>query len=170
MVTIFQAVLPDHLAAVQDIFQEYLEWASSNILHEYNIHFDPQAFLEHDMQTLQIFLPPQGNLLLAEAGGVVAGMACMRLIGAQTAEIKRMYVRPDFRRMGLGRRLVQQLINLAVASGNSLLRLDSARFMTSAHALYHSIGFHEIEPYAQSEIPPEYHNHWIFMEMPLSAT
>jgi len=168
MVTIYQAVIPDHETLVHDIFREYLEWASFEIKREYNISLDPQTYLAHDMDTLEIFMQPQGHLLLANVEGEVAGMACMRTIGAQTAEIKRMYVRPANRRLGIGRMLVDELVRLARASGNTILRLDSAKFMTGAHSLYRSFGFSEIAPYPQSEIPPEFRIHWVFMELPLT--
>jgi hypothetical protein len=52
--------------------------------------------------------------------------------------------------------------------GYSTLRLDSAGFMTDAHALYRSCGFRDRLPYDESEIPPEYQQHWVFMELDLA--
>jgi hypothetical protein len=57
----------------------------------------------------------------------------------------------------------------ARALGYLKLRLDSARFMKAAHSLYHSTGFQEIEAYPESEIPEEFHEHWVFMEKNLSS-
>jgi GNAT superfamily N-acetyltransferase len=75
-----------------------------------------------------------------------------------------MYVRPHARNSGLGRALLNRLLEEARQVGYKRVRLDSARFMTSAHELYRSAGFHEIEAYEGSEIPQEFQNHWIFME------
>jgi GNAT superfamily N-acetyltransferase len=76
-----------------------------------------------------------------------------------------MYVRPAFRRKGIGRALAQRLISEARGIGYASIRLDSTRFMKAAHALYRSLGFREIEPYPESEIPPEFQSHWVFMEL-----
>ena len=79
-----------------------------------------------------------------------------------------MYVRPAFRGKGIGRSLLEKLIEAAREIGYWRLRLDSATFMTEAHRLYHSLGFKDIEPYPESEIPAALHQHWVFMELALS--
>ena len=123
--------------------------------------------LEDDMATLHKFAPPHGRLLLAYAQGALAGCACLRTIGPQVGEIKRMYVRPQHRRKGVGRALVAGLIDEARQMDCTTLRLDSARFMKDAQALYRSFGFSLIAPYAESEIPEAFHANWVFMELPL---
>jgi GNAT superfamily N-acetyltransferase len=97
----------------------------------------------------------------------MAGIACMRKIreDEDIGEIKRMYVRPAFRRRGIGRALVEALITAAREIGYPRVWLDSARFMQAAHTMYRSIRFREIEPYPESEIPAEFQAHWLFMEM-----
>jgi len=80
-----------------------------------------------------------------------------------------MYVRPHARNRGLGRALLNQLLEEARRIKYEQLRLDSAGFMTEAHQLYRSTGFREIEAYEGSEIPKEFQNHWIFMERDLPA-
>lgn len=67
-----------------------------------------------------------------------------------------MYVRPEFRRRGIGRYLLEAALEAAGEFGYSAIPLDSVRFMKQAHAMYRSIGFQNIEPYAESEIPEEY--------------
>jgi GNAT superfamily N-acetyltransferase len=78
-----------------------------------------------------------------------------------------MYVRPEFRGKGIGRALLEALIAEAQEIGYPTVRLDSTRFMEVAHSLYRSVGFHEIEPYTESEIPPEFQQYWVFMEKQL---
>jgi ribosomal protein S18 acetylase RimI-like enzyme len=78
-----------------------------------------------------------------------------------------MYVRPEHRNKGLGRALVDRLIEEARQVGYQRIRLDSALFMRDAHRLYRSAGFKEIAPYEGSEVPVEFHDHWIFMELML---
>ncbi len=101
---------------------------------------------------------------MATEGSRVAGIACLKKLRKDIGEIKRMYVRPGFRGKGLGRALLETLIAEAKEIGYPAVRLDSARFMKEAHALYQSAGFGEIEPYPESEIPPEFQKHWVFME------
>jgi N-acetylglutamate synthase-like GNAT family acetyltransferase len=62
-----------------------------------------------------------------------------------------MYVRPSARGSGVGRALLAQLLDDACGLGFDVVRLESAAFMTEAHALYRSFGFHEVEPYEGRE-------------------
>jgi GNAT superfamily N-acetyltransferase len=119
------------------------------------------------MQAIEIFLPPKGLLLLAYEDDALAGCACTRTIGEKMAELKRMYVRPIYRRKGIGTKLVQESINQMKKMKYTKMRLDSANFMTDAHRVYHSLGFKEISPYAGSEIPEEYQKYWAFMQLDL---
>jgi GNAT superfamily N-acetyltransferase len=167
MLSILQAAPEEHEAIVRDLFSEYLHWAVPEIIREYDVVFDPEEVLKHDIENLQIFSPPNGRLLLAYDESIAAGVACVRTIGPQIAEVKRMYVRPAFRRRGIGRALIDTAIMEMRAAGYSTLRLDSARFMTDAHAVYRSAGFREISPYLESEVPEAYHPYWVFMELPL---
>ena len=71
---------------------------------------------------------------------------------------------PSRHRTGNALRLIED----ATASGYLRLRLDSATFMTAAHALYRSLGFVDIERYPESQLPDEYKNRWVFMERRLT--
>jgi GNAT superfamily N-acetyltransferase len=167
MLRIYQVDSDHDTAQVRQLFLEYLEWANSRIVEEFGFSFDIQSMVEGDMLELDKFLPPDGRLLLAEYEGRVTGLACMRRIRPDMGEIKRMYVRPEFRGMGIGRALLEALIAEAREIGYPRVRLDSTRFMKEAHRLYRSAGFEEIDPYTESEIPAEYQSHWVFMEMKL---
>ena len=151
-------------AGVRDLFWENLSSTLLIIEREFNVSFDINIFFEQDMAKLQQFAPPSGCLLLAYEGNV-AGCACLRKIGEDVGEIKRMYVRPEYRRKGIGRSLLQAIIHKARQIGYSKIRLDSAPFAKAAHALYNSAGFQNIEPYPESEIPEKYYSNWVFMEM-----
>jgi GNAT superfamily N-acetyltransferase len=158
-----------HEPHVRELFWEYLSWANGKGNEAYGISFDIHAMLEQGMAELDTFSPPQGRLLLARQGDEIAGCACLRKIGEGTAEIKRMYVRPEHRGKGLGRALLEALILEARQAGYARIRLDSVRFMREAQALYTAQGFQPIEPYAESEIPAEFHSHWVFMELDLKG-
>ena len=119
------------------------------------------------MNTLDKFMPPKGRLLLGYVDDQPMGIACLKALTDSIGEVKRMYVRPEARNRGLGRALLNQLIEEARQIGYDRIRLDSARFMTEAHKLYRSAGFREIEAYEGSEIPKEFQKNWIFMEREL---
>lgn len=167
MEKIIQANMPEYEIVVRDLFAEYVRWVCPRIYQEYCAVFDAESIIIHDMQTIEIFLPPKGILLLAYADDAPAGCACTRTIGEGTAELKRMYVRPIYRGKGIGTKLVQESIKQMKEKKYSTMRLDSAGFMSDAHRIYHSLGFKEIPPYAGSEISEEYRKHWVFMQLDL---
>lgn len=167
MLRIFQAVRGKDDQAVRDLFWAYLHWATPEVNREFGVGFDAESILERDMVELTKFLPPYGRLLLAEDEGQMAGIACMKKIRDDIGEIKRMYVHPQFRRRGIGRALVEHLIQDARAIGYRRLWLDSPRSWKPSHALYHSLGFRESSPYPESEIPAEFQPFWIYLELRL---
>ena len=164
MSPIHQAQTEEDRVRVRELFWKYLEWANGRVNEEFDVNFDIETMLEDDMAELDIFFPPDGRLLLATEESRTAGIACLKRLRKDIGEIKRMYVRPEFRGKGIGRALLEALVAEAKEIGYPTVRLDSARFMKAAHTLYRSAGFREIEPYPESEIPPEFQKHWIFME------
>lgn len=97
------------------------------------------------------YAPPAGQLLLAYVDGALAGCGALRALAdadyANACEMKRLYVRPAFRRFGLGRMLAQALLDEARRVGYSAMLLDTLDDMESARELYASLGFEEIPPY-----------------------
>jgi GNAT superfamily N-acetyltransferase len=164
MLKIYQVESDQDRAHVRELFWEYLEWANAGLNEEFGINFAIEQMLEGDMLALNKFYPPQGRLLLVELDNCIAALACMHQIRQDMGEVKRMYVRDEFRCKGVGIALLKELIIEARAIGYTHLRLDSARFMHAAHALYRLAGFEEIDPYAESEIPEQFQSNWIFME------
>jgi GNAT superfamily N-acetyltransferase len=164
MVTISQ-MAPGEAGEVRDLFFEYLDWANVMNTQQFGFTIDVAALVEKNIAELDVFTPPAGRLLLARTDQDAAGVACMRAMGQQIAEIKRMYVRPMYRRQGVGGALVDALIAQSREMGNKRLRLDSARYMADAHALYRSKGFQDRPPYEGSEIPQHVQQHWVFMEL-----
>jgi GNAT superfamily N-acetyltransferase len=156
-----------HDPQIRELFWEYLQWANARVQEEFKVSFDIATMLEGDMQDLDKFMPPTGRLLLGYVGEDLAGIACLKALTPSVGEVKRMYVRPSHRKAGLGRALLNRLLQEAQHIGYQLVRLDSARFMREAHQLYRSMGFKEIAAYEGSEIPKEFQEHWVFMEMDL---
>jgi len=164
MIQIIIANKEQHAQPIRELFWEYLQWANAKVEENFGVSFDIATMLEEDMNSLDKFMPAKGRLLLGYVEDQTMGIACLRALTDSIGEIKRMYVRPEARNRGLGRALLNQLLEEAGQIGYERVRLDSARFMTEAHKLYRSAGFHEIEAYEGSEIPQEFQNHWIFME------
>jgi putative acetyltransferase len=93
------------------------------------------------------YVPPSGRLLLAREGKQSVGCAGFRRLEAGICEMKRLYVRPQWRGRGIGQRLAGMLIDAARNAGYARMRLDTLNTMKSAIDLYTSLGFRRIEAY-----------------------
>jgi DNA-binding MarR family transcriptional regulator/GNAT superfamily N-acetyltransferase len=112
--------------------------------------FDPARSISADHDELT---PPAGLLLVATLQTEPVGCGGLKLHGAEPAEIKRMWVSPEARGLGLGRRLLAELERKAIAYGAPVVRLETNRTLTEAIALYRAAGYREVpafntEPYA----------------------
>lgn len=99
------------------------------------------------------YAPPGGRLLLARIESEAAGSAAFRPLTGQACEAKRLYVRPQYRSMGIGKTLLRRLFTEARAEGYSEMYCDTLSSMTGALRLYREIGFVEVGPYSQSPTP-----------------
>lgn len=118
-----------------------------------------QGFAEELAELPGRYAPPGGALLLARVDGAAAGGVALRGLGDGICEMKRLFVRPAFRRLrtdegvSIGRALATQVVAVARARGYGRVRLDTvAGKMDAAIALYRSMGFAEIAPYYASPI------------------
>jgi ribosomal protein S18 acetylase RimI-like enzyme len=105
----------------------------------------------HVRAELPAMLGPRGRLLIDRQNGSVTGMVGLKPVDARTGEIKRMIVDPAGRGQGIARALIERLIADARAEGYERLRLETADFMTSAHALYRSVGFRDVPMFDDGE-------------------
>jgi GNAT superfamily N-acetyltransferase len=161
---IFQAHSEKDNKIIRDLFWEYLTWANDMNDQTFGIRLDITSMLDEDMAGLAKFMPPYGRLLLSEIDGFTVGCICLKKLTVSVGEVKRLYVKPDYRGKGIGKKMVEVLLDEARRIGYRTVRLDSTRYMTKAHAVYRSFGFYDIVPYPESEIPEEFHEHWVFME------
>jgi len=98
------------------------------------------------------YVPPRGGLWLACVGDDLAGCVALRALGPGEAEMKRLYVRPDFRGHRLGRMLAELVIDAARAAGHRTLKLDTLPSMKEAQALYERLGFVDVAPYNDNPV------------------
>jgi len=111
-----------------------------------------QNFSEEIASVSRIYGPPQGCLLLARIAGELAGCVAVRNRDDDICEMKRLYVRPQYRASGLGRRLAETAIRYARKLGYSRMVLDTLPLMTEAQSLYESLGFREVDGYYQNPL------------------
>ena len=109
------------------------------------------------------YAPPNGSILIARKESEAVGCVAMRCISNEICEMKRLYVRPRFRRKGLGKRLAVSAIQEAKRRDYHRMRLDTLPSMREALALYESLGFRQISPYRYNPIQGA-----VFLELDLS--
>jgi GNAT superfamily N-acetyltransferase len=140
---------PSTSSAARDLIAKYLRWIASFAAASYGLSFDIDAMLTSDIEDRAKFYPPSGRFYVIRRAGADVGVGCLRRITPSVAaEIQRMYVQPHVRGVGAGRLLLQRLLSDARAIGYEAVRLESLKFLSAAHALYKSVGFAEITPYA----------------------
>ena len=130
---------PEHLSAVRELFAEYARGL------EVDLCF--QGFERELAELPGRYAPPTGRLLLAYKSADLAGCVALRAVGDGICEMKRLYVRPQFRRAGLGRTLSLRIIAAAREANYERMRLDTLESMHEAIRLYESLGFRRIEAY-----------------------
>jgi len=132
---------------IEEIRKLFLEYARS-----LEIDLDFQDF-ETELNTLPgKYQPPDGALILALVEGREAGCIALRKISKDICEMKRLYVRDEYRGLGLGKKLVGIILDEAMNNNYQYMRLDTLPTMKSAQSLYLSFGFYDIEPYVYNPI------------------
>jgi putative acetyltransferase len=139
-IVITEAKSPDEIATVRELFVEYAAWLGFSLAYQ---NFDDElASLPGK------YAAPTGRLLLARVDDAPAACGAIRQLEPSVCEMKRLFVKPEFRGRGIGRRLVEKLIGDARDLGYWVMRLDTvAEKMGDAVRLYKALGFYEIAAY-----------------------
>lgn len=139
--TLVAAETPEELDVIREMLREYQDWL--------NVDLCFQDF-ENELSSLPwLYAPPQGRLYLVRDDTDQRWAACVALRPREEGrcEMKRLYVRPPWRRRGLGRWLTEHCLREAAVAGYSAMCLDTLSQLVEAKALYASMGFSEVPPY-----------------------
>lgn len=150
-----------HPTEVRQLFTEYTQ-----MLVREDPMFQNYLELQHYEQELQHletkYGPPDGRLYLAGWDGALAGCIGMKRLDEHRCEMKRLYVRPDFRGHHIAETLAEQIIRDAREAGYSAMLLDTLLFLENAIRLYQKLGFYEIACYNNSPM-----EHTVYMQLDL---
>jgi DNA-binding MarR family transcriptional regulator/GNAT superfamily N-acetyltransferase len=108
------------------------------------------------------FAPPDGLLLIARLRGEPIGCGALKFHGDRPPDVKRMWIDPSARRLGIGRRLLSALEHQAMAGGATVIRLETNRALDQAISLYRAAGYVEVPPFNDEH----YAHHWFEKHLP----
>ena len=131
--------------SIRELFDEYAV--------SIGIDLTFQNFEQELIHIADIYMPPEGALLLAKQDGIPSGCVGLRKIDRRRCEMKRLYVRPEFRGKGIGKALCSQIILKGKYLGYKEMLLDTLSTMVGAQALYRTLGFIETVPYYHNPLP-----------------
>jgi putative acetyltransferase len=149
MLKIFPVETGEDIELVKKLLAEYL---ASREFEDSIFPEEVQAFQKQLSELPAEFAGPSGCLLIAMYREQPAGCVGLRDLGDDICEMKRLYVKPEFRGLKIGRKLAEAIIAEAKKIGYSRIRADTVGSMKTAMALYMSLGFNQIEPYRYNPI------------------
>jgi putative acetyltransferase len=139
MVEIIIANTETEYAAAAILFKEYAAWL--------NIDLGFQKFEEELLLLKEMYAFPVGAILLSKHENIFTGCVAVRKKENDIAELKRMFIKENYRNEGIGALLLQKALEIAAKLQYKKIRLDTLDTMTPAINLYKKFGFYEIEPY-----------------------
>ncbi len=161
MLKIYPAETDEDLELVKGLLEEYItSW----------VEFDGPVHDEKEVEKARgqienlfnYFGPPDGCLLFARYSEAVAGCVALEKLNDSVCQMKRLYVKPEFRGLKIGRELAERVIEQARRMGYEQMRIHTITALERANRLYKSLGFTEISPYEDTPIKDA-----VFMELNL---
>ena len=144
MIQIINAQEQDLYQKVRELFMQYADSL------DFDLEF--QGFSQELATLPGHYAPPDGCILLAEESGRFLGCVALRPLEDKICEMKRLYVKPDYRGRGIGRILACSIIDRAREIGYAKMRLDTISTMQEARTLYYSLEFQNIKAYRYSPL------------------
>jgi len=138
-IRIIRAQSPHQIDEVRRLFLEYEQFLGVDLCF--------QSFEEELAGLPGKYGPPDGVLLMAMDGRQSAGCVALRKVEDGVCEMKRLYLKPQYRGQGLGRLLAELIVSEAIALGYKIMRLDTLDKLKEAMGLYEAMGFRRREPY-----------------------
>jgi len=142
---ITRAESPDQIDEVRRLFREYERFLGVDLCF--------QSFEEELAGLPGKYGPPDGVLLMAMDGQQAAGCVALRKAEDGVCEMKRLFLRPQYRGQGLGRLLAERIVSEATALGYTVMRLDTLNKLKEAMGLYEAMGFRRIAAYYGNPLP-----------------
>jgi GNAT superfamily N-acetyltransferase len=149
-VSIIEVTETEDVAAVAQLLRDYLLWMRRRYrdqLAMIDAYFDPLEWESELRDLIGHYGAPHGGIVLSLVDGVPAGCVMMRGISESDSEMKRLFVRPAFRNLGLAKRMIAFVMQLSCVRGYRHMRLETGALLTEATALYQSLGFTRTPPY-----------------------
>jgi len=139
MFKVLEAESKEQMKIARMIFEEYSNYV--------NIDLEFQNFKKEINTLHEIYNHPYDCILIAYFNENLVGCGALRKFDEEICEMKRLYVKPEFRGRGFGKSLAKTIIDKAIKIGYKSMRLDTLPFMKEAISLYKSLGFKEMKPY-----------------------
>ena len=160
MLKIYPVETDRDIAFIRGLLEEYVaSWFEDGG----PVHIKEFEAHKYQMNNLgECFGPPDGCLLIAKYNEEAAGCVALRKLTGDRCEMKRLYVKPKFRGLKIGRKLAETIIEQARKIGYKYMRIHTITALEEANRLYESLGFNEINPY---EYTPR--DDSVFMELKL---
>ena len=157
MTTVLHATTKEQIETIRSLFVEYQQWLNFSLCF--------QGF-DQELATLPgKYSPPNGRLYLAENEGMIAGCIALRPMKEKgICEMKRLFVRKEFREKGIGKILIEKILFDAKEIGYHTMRLDTLQRMETARALYTKLGFTVIPAYYNNPL-----DEVVYMELLLNV-
>lgn len=134
----------DRLDEARTLFLEYAQ--------SLNVDLCFQNFEEELNSLPERYGPPDGIIIIASVDGRSAGCIALHRLSGDICEMKRLYVRDEYKGLGIGKKLITQILEAAFQRNYRFIRLDTLPTMEKAQALYEAFGFYDIEPYVYNPI------------------
>lgn len=148
--------LKSDVKALQMLIWEYLTWGNNLTKDEFGFDFDIKAIHDNFLEDLPLYTPPVGRIYLVKENDNIIGMGGYKYLDETNCELKRLFIKKEYRGHKIGFNLLHKLINDAKNDKYLKMKLESARIMKESFKLYQSMGFKEIDFYEGIESPKEY--------------